>query len=194
MRKTILAKDGLVTYRSNIIEPLQAAEFYRQLLKEIAWRNDEVIIFGKKIVTARKTAWYGDQEFVYQYSKIDRFALSWTATLKTIKNLVEEIADEKFNSCLLNLYHSGEEGMGWHCDNENSIIKNSTIASVSFGAERKFSFKHKISKELISLNLENASLLLMKNQTQQNWLHSLPKSKKVKEQRINLTFRKMVEV
>ena len=151
-----------------------------------------MIIFGKKIVTARKTAWYGDQEFVYQYSKIDRFALFWTATLKTIKNLVEEIADEKFNSCLLNLYHSGEEGMGWHCDNENSIVKNSTIASVSFGAERKFYFKHKLSKELISLNLEDASLLLMKNQTQQNWLHSLPKSKKVKEPRINLTFRKMV--
>ena len=192
MSKTILDKDGLVTYQSNIVESLQAAEFYQRLLNEIAWRNDEVIIFGKKIVTARKTAWYGDQEFVYQYSKIDRFALFWTATLKTIKNLVEEIADEKFNSCLLNLYHSGEEGMGWHCDNENSIVKNSTIASVSFGAERKFYFKHKLSKELISLNLEDASLLLMKNQTQQNWLHSLPKSKKVKEPRINLTFRKMV--
>ncbi|NBV06749.1 MAG: alpha-ketoglutarate-dependent dioxygenase AlkB [Proteobacteria bacterium] len=193
MSKNLLPKDGLVTYQSNVVEQSQAAEFYQKLFKEIAWRNDEIIIFGKKIITSRKTAWYGDKEFVYQYSKIDRFALSWTPTLKIIKKLVEEIVGENFNSCLLNLYHSGEEGMCWHCDNENSIIKNSTIASLSLGAERKFSFKHKLEQESISLNLENASLLLMKNQTQQNWLHSLPKSKKVKEPRINLTFRKMVE-
>jgi alkylated DNA repair dioxygenase AlkB len=105
---------------------------------------------------------------------------------------VEEYAEIKFNSCLLNLYHDGNEGMGWHSDDEKSIEKNSTIASLSFGAERKFSFKHKQTKQTISLVLEHGSLLMMKDATQTNWLHSLPKSEKVIGSRINLTFRKMI--
>jgi alkylated DNA repair dioxygenase AlkB len=192
VNKNILPKDGQVIYLGRVLDDLAALEFYQRLLKEIDWRNDEVIIFGKKIITSRKTAWYGDQEFNYQYSKINRSALPWNPILKIVKNLVEKVSEEKFNSCLLNLYHNGAEGMGWHCDNESSIVKNSTIASLSLGSERKFSFKHKISKETFSLNLENGSLLLMQGETQQNWLHSLPKAMKIKEPRINLTFRKML--
>ena len=92
----------------------------------------------------------------------------------------------------MNLFHDGNEGMGWHSDDEKSIEDNSPIASVSFGAERKFSFKHKQSKKIILVLLEHGSLLLMKDATQKNWLHSLPKSKKITQPRINLTFRRMV--
>lgn len=192
MSENILPKNGCAIYLGQVLEEAKATEFYQELLDEVAWQNDEIIIFGKRIITSRKTAWYGDQEFIYQYSKIERKALSWTATLKTVKNFVEEVTGEKFNSCLLNLYHSGAESMGWHCDNESSIVKNSTIASLSLGSVRKFSFKHKIAKEVVSLNLQNGSLLLMQGETQKNWLHSLPKAMKIKEPRINLTFRKMV--
>jgi alkylated DNA repair dioxygenase AlkB len=113
--------------------------------------------------------------------------------LNEIKNKVEQISKEKFNSCLLNLYHDGNEGMGWHSDDEKMIVPKSAIASVSFGAQRKFVFKHKKDKTQVSTILENGSLLVMKGETQIEWLHALPKSLKIKAARINLTFRMIVE-
>jgi alkylated DNA repair dioxygenase AlkB len=141
-------------------------------------------------VTKRKTAWYGDSNYVYNYSNTEKKALPWTSELAKLKQVVEILLNIKFNSCLMNLYHDGNEGMGWHSDDEKSIEEDSTIASVSFGAERKFSFKHKQSKKIISILLEHGSLLLMKEGTQKNWLHSLPKSTKITLPRINLTFRR----
>ena len=89
----------------------------------------------------------------------------------------------------MNLYHDGSEGMAWHSDGEKDLKKNGAIASLSLGAERKFSFKHKKSKENISLFLPNGSLLIMKGSTQTYWLHRLPPTKKIHSPRINLTFR-----
>ena len=105
--------------------------------------------------------------------------------------MISAITKNEYNACLLNLYHNGDEGMGWHSDNEKEIITNSSIASLSIGAQRKFAFKHKLTKETHSLILENGSLLEMKGTIQQHWLHCLPKSKKVQTPRINLTFRQM---
>lgn len=150
------------------------------------------MIFGKRIVTKRKTAWYAAEEYEYTYSKITRKARLWTPELVELKELIEEVTGREFNSCLLNLYHSGEEGMSWHSDAEAELGKEPAIASLSLGAERKFLLKHKRTKEKISLPLQNGSLLLMAGQTQKNWLHSLPKTKKVQAPRINLTFRKIV--
>lgn len=105
---------------------------------------------------------------------------------------MEQISGEKFNACLLNYYHNGSEAMSWHSDNEKEILKHSAIASVSFGAERKFGFKHNFSKEEISLKLENGSLLIMKDETQIYWKHKLYTNAKITEARINLTFRTIV--
>ena len=147
----------------------------------------------KLIITKRKVSWYGDQGFLYTYSNTTKQALPWTNELLEIKSRIEIITTSTFNSCLLNLYHDGNEGMTWHSDDEKSLGKNAVIASVSFGAERKLSFKHKSSKQTISLKLENGSLLLMKGRTQSNWLHSLPPSSKIIHPRINLTFRTIVD-
>jgi alkylated DNA repair dioxygenase AlkB len=148
-------------------------------------------MFGKEIITKRKVAFYSDPSIAYTYSSRTKIGLPWKETLITLKNMVESITKEKYNACLLNLYHNGEEAMGWHCDNEKEIVANSSIASLSIGASRKFSFKHKVTKETISIQLENGSLLEMKGVIQQHWWHSLPKSKKINESRINLTFRQM---
>jgi alkylated DNA repair dioxygenase AlkB len=126
---------------------------------------------------------------LYTYSNTTKQALAWTKELSELKQIVEQLAGTKFNSCLLNLYHNGNEGMGWHSDDEKPLRKNNTIASLSFGAERKFSFKHKQTKQTVSIVLEYGSLLVMKDATQSNWLHSLPKSKNITQRRINLTFR-----
>ena len=184
--------DGIAIYYGKILTFHEANGYFHSLLQNTPWKNDEVVVFGKHIVTKRKTAWYGDSNYVYIYSNTIKQALPWTRELLNLKQIVENRSNTKFNSCLLNLYHDGNVGMGWHSDDEKSIEENSTIASVSFGAERKFSFKHKQNKKIISVLLEHGSLLLSKEVTQKNWLHSLPKSKKITLPRINLTFRRMV--
>ncbi len=188
----LLPKGGEVNYYGKILRQDEADECLKALLHSIIWKNDEAVIFGKHIVTKRKVAWYGDSTFEYTYSNITKSALPWTAELLALKLLVEQKTGEKFNSCLLNLYHNGTEGMAWHSDGEKNLKKNGAIASLSFGAERKFAFKNKAKKETVSLILEHGSLLVMKGCTQSNWLHRLPPSQKVLGPRINLTFRTIV--
>lgn len=185
----ILPLDGIVNYYGKILSQHDSGEYMNKLLNDIDWKNDEAVIFGKHIITKRKVAWYGDHDFSYTYSNRTRQALPWTNDLLQLKSLVEEVSGQSYNSCLLNLYHNGEEGMAWHSDDEKSMAKDSAIASLSLGAERKFAFRHKQSKQTLSLMLEPGSLLVMKGTTQTYWLHSIPKTKKVGEPRINLTFR-----
>jgi alkylated DNA repair dioxygenase AlkB len=189
----LLPYGGTVYYYGRVLARTEADRFFQSLLSSIAWRNDEAIIYGKLITTKRKVAWYGERDFEYTYSNTTKRALPWSEELLDLKRLVEEKTGETFNSCLLNLYHSGEEGMAWHSDAEKDLKKNGAIASLSFGAERSFAFKHKQSKEKISLVLEHGSLLVMSGVTQTNWLHRLPPTKKTNRPRVNLTFRMIVE-
>jgi len=188
----LLPYDGEVRYYGKVLNAKNAQFFYEKLFDTIAWKNDEAIVFGKHILTDRKVALYGDAEYNYSYSKINKQALIWTKELLELKKITEELTEVKFNSCLLNLYHNGQEGMAYHSDNEKTLGKNNTIASLSFGAERNFLFKHKKTKQTVSVFLEKASLLVMKGTTQTNWLHRLPKTTKVKIPRINLTFRTII--
>lgn len=187
--KNWLPFDGTVNYHGSIMDFDVANSFYEKLLRAIAWKNDVAIIYGKRIETKRKVAWYGDQPFEYTYSKNTKKALPWTKELLELKQLVERSSGETYNSCLLNLYHTGEEGMAWHSDAEKDLKKDGAIGSLSFGAERKFSFKHKKTKDKVNLFLEHGSLLVMKGSTQTHWLHRLPPTKVIHKPRINLTFR-----
>ena len=190
----LLPYDGVVNYHGKVFTPVEAAQYFDRLMATIAWKNDEAIIFGKKIITKRKVAWYGDSNFAYTYSNTTRYALCWTKELLEIKQVAEKLSGVIYNSCLINLYHSGEEGVAWHSDDEKALGRITTIASLSFGAERTFSFKHKETKETRSINLPSGSLLVMKEDTQVHWLHCIPKTKKVKTSRINLTFRIMKNI
>lgn len=185
----LLPKDGIVNYYGNLLNRKETDNYFDSLMNTIEWKNDQVKIYGKLILTKRKVAWYGDSDFEYTYSNITKQALPWTEELWQLKLLTEEKTGEKFNSCLLNLYHNGHEGMGWHSDAEKVLKQHAAIASLSFGAARKFVFKHKATKETVSLILENGSLLLMKGTVQTNWLHQLPPALKISNPRINLTFR-----
>jgi len=188
----LLPHDGTVHYHGRIFTLTEANYFFDGLTKDIAWKNDQAVIFGKKIETKRKVAWYGDTAFNYTYSNTTKQALICTPLLRELKSVVEQATGETFNSCLLNLYHNGSEGMAWHSDAEKDLKKNGAIASLSFGAERYFGFKHKITHEKVSVFLEHGSLLVMKDTTQTHWLHRLPPTKKVLKPRINLTFRTIV--
>ncbi len=187
----LLPCDGTVHYHGPVLAEAQAWNYYETLMSTVPWKNDEAVIFGKRIVTARKVAWYGDTDFSYTYSGTTKQALPWTPALLELKALAEQLTGGAFNSCLLNLYHNGNEGMAWHSDDEKALRKHSGIASLTLGAERKFAFRHKRTKETITLVLEHGSLLMMKDETQTHWLHRLPPTKKVATPRINLTFRTM---
>jgi len=187
----IIHQDGIALYHEKVISDEQIKPLYDELLNEINWENERVVMFGKEIITKRKVAFYSDESIVYTYAGKTKIGLPWKDPLIILKNIVESLTKQTYNACLLNLYHNGDEAMGWHSDNEKEIIANSTIASLSIGASRKFSFKHKVTKETISIQLENGSLLEMKGTIQSHWLHALPKSKKITEPRINLTFRQM---
>ncbi|MEP6676820.1 MAG: alpha-ketoglutarate-dependent dioxygenase AlkB [Ferruginibacter sp.] len=189
----LLPFDGIVNYYGKVMDQKDADRYFEILSREIEWKNDEAMMFGKHIITKRKVAWYADHPFSYTYSNTTKYALPWTAALLQLKQLAEKLTADIFNSCLLNLYHDGSEGMAWHSDDEKELAPHASVASFSLGAERKFSFRHKKTKETVSLILENGSLLNMKGATQINWLHRLPPTAKIKGARINLTFRRMVQ-
>lgn len=189
----LLPYDGIVQYYGVALSTAQAGKYFECLLNTLDWKHDEAIIYGKHITTARKVAWHGDSPFAYTYSKTTKVAQPWTPELQELKALVEQQTGEQFNACLLNLYHDGSEGMSWHSDAEAQLKRNGAIASLSLGAERKFALKHKRSQYSTSLVLQHGSLLVMKGETQNHWLHRLPPTKTVHSPRINLTFRMMVE-
>jgi len=189
----LLPHGGEVFYESEAWGPAEREVLFQILREDLDWRCDEVVMFGKRVITQRKVAWYGDKHFRYKYSGLERTAKIWHPSLLPLKHLAEEVTGSRFNCCLCNLYHHGGEGMSWHSDNDKEFGIYPVIASVSFGAARPFRFRHKNGNETVDLRLEPGSLLLMRGGTQENWLHALPKSKRVKEMRINLTFRYCID-
>ena len=193
VKTNLLPYDGEVYYYGKILNSEDCRHFLECMLNDIEWKNDEAVIFGRHIITKRKAAWYGDKNYSYTYSNTTKTALPWTPELLQLRKMVEKNTRAKYNSCLLNLYPSGTEGMAWHSDDEKMLGKNSAIASLTFGAERKFAFKHKETKQKVELILGDGALLVMKGTTQTHWLHRLPPTKKVTRPRVNLTFRTMVD-
>ena len=189
MPQNLLSHDGIALYYGPIIPHDNANNYFDALMCEIAWEHDRAIIFGKTIITKRKVAWYADNSFSYTYSKTTKKALPWTRTLLKLKSITEHESGETYNSCLLNLYHDGSQGMAWHSDGERDLKQNGAIGSISLGAERKFALKNKKTKEVVTKVLEHGSLLVMKGTTQTHWVHRLPPTKIVHTPRINLTFR-----
>lgn len=189
----LLPFDGQADYYGTVMEPEKARMYMDSLMRSIEWRNDEAVIFGRHIITKRKVAWYGDSDFGYKYSGIVRQALPWTPELMELRRLTEGLTGAGYNSCLLNLYHDGDEGMAWHSDDEKELAPGGAIASLSFGAERRFLFRHKQSRQVVEVMLAAGSLLVMRGATQDRWLHSLPKMKRVTRPRVNLTFRSMTK-
>ncbi len=184
--------DGTAIYYGPIFNAVATARLFAGLNSDVSWQRDVVMMYGKRIETRRRTAWYGDMPYIYRYSGVARQALPWLSILLDIKKCVEDVSGETFNSCLLNLYANGEESMSWHSDNEADLLKEGAIASVSLGAERRFAFKHRRTKETVRVLLENGSLLVMKGSIQRHWVHALPPMKGISEPRINLTFRTII--
>lgn len=190
-----LLKDGEVWYMPNFMPAEKAAYYYKSLLENINWRQEEIKMYGKVFPVPRKTAWYGYEGFNYKYSGILCNPEPWTKELLDIKKVIEFfLKEENFNSVLLNLYRDGNDKVSWHADDEKELGINPTIASVSLGATRRFDLKHKDDPDQkLQLELPSGSLVVMKGALQHHWLHQIPVQKKINQPRINLTFRTIKE-
>jgi alkylated DNA repair dioxygenase AlkB len=181
---------GIITYQEQFINDVDY--YFNYFLNSIIWSHDEAVIYGKKIITKRKIAWFANQDFNYNYSGTSRLAQNWDPIVLEIKQELESQTGYQFNSCLLNLYHDGQEGMAFHSDDQNHLEPNSPVAIISFGAERFFKLR-KTSDKITSIKqtLSQGSLLLMLTTTQKYWQHEIPKMAAIKSPRISMTFRSM---
>lgn len=191
--RNLLPRDGCVNDYGRLFSDRHADRLFAALMAQTEWRHDEIVLCSRRITASRQTAWYGEPGLAYTYSGITRRALPWNSVLLEIKQAVEaRIAARSpaaFNSCLLNLYQNGTQGMAWHSDDEPELGPRPVIASLSLGAARKFAFKHRTGGEKTALMLEHGQLIVMHGTTQRYWLHALMKTARESRPRINLTFR-----
>ena len=192
MHTNLLPQDGEAYLISDFIDPFGASIVYQNLAQEIPWEQEVVIMFGKELRPQRKVCWMADKGLNYTYAGKEKQAQTWHSLVHKLKLEIEALSSAKYNSCLLNFYPNGEGSMGWHRDNEKELVPQGSIASLSLGATRKFSFKHIDTKQKVDLHLASGDLLLMEGLCQEYWYHALPKSKRVNEGRINLTFRQFI--
>jgi len=197
--KTNITKNDVIKYflenDSNNWETVDwktiKAEHLSQIkFKNIKWKHDKLKMFGKETYLPRYSSWYGDNDKPYTYSGLTLEPNPWNEGLIRIKDKIQEVETIKFNSVLLNWYRNGEDYIGWHTDAEKELGKNPTIASVNFGATRRFLIRRKDDEKVkIEFPLKHGTLLIMKGELQHFWKHAVPKETKIKEHRINLTFR-----
>ena len=186
--KSIPIENGDLLLFESVLLPEKSTLIFAKLITDIDWETETLFLFGRQIQVPRLTAFYGDA--AYTYSGLRHKPKKWLPLLNELRDLAQRHTGEKFNSVLLNQYRRGSDSMSWHSDNEQELGQNPIIASLSFGGMRRFRLRniaHK--KQTLSIDLCNASLLVMAGPLQHNWQHALPKTKKTVSHRINLTFR-----
>ena len=170
----------------------EADRLFATLQTGLAWQEESIFIFGRWVKVPRLMCWYGDADAYYRYSGVNHQPLPWNAVLQSVRAQVEQQCGCTFNSVLANLYRDGQDSMGCHADDEKELGLNPVIASLSLGDERLFKLHHKKRKETVDIMLGHGDLLVMAGALQHHWLHSVPKTKKLKTPRINLTFRRIL--
>jgi alkylated DNA repair dioxygenase AlkB len=191
--KIICSENLSLDYFPQFFSKNTADSYFQTLSNRIVWQEEIISIMGRQVKVPRLMAWYGDEDTIYSYSGVKHEPKKWIEPLLEINAYLQNCLGIRFNSVLANLYRNGQDSMGWHADKEPELGKQPIIASVSFGAERQFSLRHKKQKAVLKLLLSHGSVLLMSGETQRYWKHALPKSKLINEPRINLTFRQIVD-
>lgn len=185
----IKIQNGEYIYAPSFFNVSKADYYFKKLKREIDWKQEEMIMYGKRLKFPRLTAWYGDNDKPYSFSGITLNPRPWTNDLIDIKRKIETKCNVIFNSVLLNLYRNGKDSISWHTDAEKELGTNPVIASVNFGEARTFQLRHQTTKQKIEIELSHGSLLIMQGELQHYWQHQVPKTSKEIGQRINLTFR-----
>lgn len=185
----LLPQDGELYLLRGFYPKSQANRYYDALMQNLNWQSEQLFIYGRWLTVPRLMAWYGDSGAQYRYSGVEHVAQAWTPALQAIKADIEAVCGYRFNSVLANLYRNGQDSMGCHADDEKELGKNPCIASLSLGETRLFRFRHPVSATRLDIELADGDLLIMAGSIQHHWRHELPKTRKPKQPRINLTFR-----
>ena len=185
------SENGRLNYYSTFIPTEESALWYERLLTNVLWEEEFIVLFGQSKKVPRLIAFYGDEAVTYRYSNRQHRAQPWLPMLLELKQRVEAVVGENFNAVLCNYYRDGMDSMGWHADNEPELGEDPLKASCTFGAARRFKIRHNFTKEQYNYELRSGSLLVMSGEFQQYWQHSIPRSRKVHDGRINLTFRQI---
>jgi len=184
--------NGWYIFEENFYNSPKSEVLHSYLINELPWKSGEIKLFGKVHPIPRKQVYFSDNRLSYSYSGKELVIDAWDENVLGIKSRVEALLNVEFNACLANLYRNGQDSNGWHSDNEKELGKNPIIASVSFGATRRFDLMHKATKQKLSFQLTSGSLLVMGGEMQHFWKHQIPKQNKIDESRVNLTFRKII--
>jgi alkylated DNA repair dioxygenase AlkB len=184
--------NGWYIFEENFYDSLKSEVLHSYLINELPWKSGEIKLFGKVHPIPRKQVYFSDNRLSYSYSGKELVIDTWDENVLGIKSRVEALLNVEFNACLANLYRNGQDSNGWHSDNEKELGKNPIIASVSFGATRRFDLMHQATKQKLSFQLTSGSLLVMGGEMQHFWKHQIPKQNKIDESRVNLTFRKII--
>ncbi|KKO48579.1 DNA methylase [Arsukibacterium sp. MJ3] len=188
LRQFILP-DAELTLWSSWLSHAETTVLQTLLSAELAWRQEQIRIYGKTVNIPRQQVWMGEPHCSYQYSGVCFEPQPWHPAIKKLCSKLSGELNQPFNCVLLNLYANGQNHMGWHADNEPELGPTPVIASVSIGASRRFDLQHRQHGHQLQLQLDNGSLLVMAGTCQQYWQHRLPKQSRVLTPRLNLTFR-----
>ena len=187
----LLPTDGSAKLFESVLGDSDPTMVMKELYESVPWASQTIMMFGKQYEEPRRTAWFGDDGASYTYSGITMTPRAWTPVLQSLRSICEERSESTFNSVLLNLYRDGNDKMGWHADNEPELGSEPVIGSLSLGATRRFRFRHRTTKEIVECELQTGSLVVMSGLSQKCWVHEVPRQKRVKTPRINLTFRQI---
>jgi len=185
----LLPRDGSALLVPGFLAPDDADDLLDRCGASIPWESTSLVMFGREVAEPRLSAWIADIGVVYGYSGRDRRVHPWSPDLDRVRRLCEARTGSSFNGVLANLYRDGRDHMGWHADDESCLGVDPVIASVSLGAERRFDLRHRQTGETVSCLLPHGSLLVMSGRSQIAWKHRLPRSARLDNARLNLTFR-----
>tara|TARA_Y100000739_G_C20439843_1_gene387303 strand:+ start:81 stop:737 length:657 start_codon:yes stop_codon:yes gene_type:complete len=184
-------EDGVFEFWPGFLGSSEASSCFEALRNRIDWQTPRVFVYGRWVDSPRESAWYGDSRAVYRYSGTVNQPSPWLPELDDLRERLNQFCSSSFNSVLANHYRSGKDSMGWHSDNEKELGADPVIASISLGGARRFLLQHRRRKDLPihEIIMENGSLLVMRDGSQQAWRHSVPKTRLTVAPRINLTYR-----
>ncbi len=188
--KNLLPFNGELFLINCFYSSIDAQIIFDELLQTLNWQQEKIFIYGRWVKVPRLMSWHGDKNAQYQYSGVNHSPLPWNKLLLGVKQKIESFYPCSFNSVMANLYRDGSDSMGCHADDEKELGRNPLIASISFGEQRLLKFRHTQSKEVVNVPLNHGDLLIMAGKIQHHWKHEIPKTKQIKKERINLTFRK----
>ena len=184
----LLPRDGSAFLVPEFLPHEFADEALTELITSTPWENPQLLMFGKQVTEPRSSVWVSDG-VTYTYSRVTRHPIPWTPLLNDIRKRCQNWTQTAFNGVLVNYYRSGLDHLGWHSDNERANGPEPVIASISLGAERRFDFRHNETREMVSVQLQHGSLLVMSGRSQDCWMHRVARTTRVLSPRVNLTFR-----